>query len=720
MTASHTKAIEALEALAHLVREQADVSRLARLTKAMISIVDDGGQESILPIWAICASLDDADVRRSFSYIFARYASSLEDIRWVPLLWLVSSPASSDESSIINTLTALQQHPSIGGIAQTALRQQVGLFLLRAAHFSDITLEAAAEVIASYAREDALVGVLSEPDVARLVARFREVSVEDDDKASIATEAIEALLAHTYVEQFPPAAIALRAWVIATGPAPVENDWAKVVSRAEEIARGYVAHYAEFDELAQCAAESHAAAFDLRIGGRWADSGLLPFDFFQKLLFSWRRVYSTIREGLAALLAGPQFFVLAPTHGSFVARVLVVPANDQPELEGEVATALTTKLGSIVSDDTTMTSAERNEFAPLLSLVAEHGVTLDLGAVSDRAHRVRERVFITPNRARRIVEGIAPAPSTPTAQPVEVLGTLDAANHRSGQFEILPADGSDRIKGSILAGGRNVLLNRVIGQLYSFELVREGSGDSARWTLLKLRRQGQSAAEQDDIGEPRWPALGAAVRSAEPTVDFEVTGGAEVRPNRKHRDFVLPTKISDAAIGISRLSRDLTSVESLPELPSEISSELVPQVDNLTRIVDVVRILASRRELSEETLGIAQRHVDYAKQAARALNLLTETGELTKAGTAMARLPPGRVVTFLVGQFETSIFGRAWIAWSGATGVKDLNPETAWDFLRKRAGWTREGMIKRRGRTLRRWAVDLKSGVLQPIRGRGV
>ena len=47
------------------------------------------------------------------------------------------------------------------------------------------------------------------------------------------------------------------------------------------------------------------------------------------------------------------------------------------------------------------------------------------------------------------------------------------------------------------------------------------------------------------------------------------------------------------------------------------------------------------------------------------------------------------------------------MAWANVTCVDDLDPDTAFDFLRARSDLG-EAMVERRGRTLKRWARDLR------------
>ncbi len=141
----------------------------------------------------------------------------------------------------------------------------------------------------------------------------------------------------------------------------------------------------------------------------------------------------------------------------------------------------------------------------------------------------------------------------------------------------------------------------------------------------------------------------------------------------------------------------------------------LPQVDAFDRIVEALRALRENGEISERTIELSQRHVNYVKHAARILGLLTPGGAITDAGRRLSRAKAPESLSLLRAQFEQSKVGRAWIAWAGAISLTEVAPESAADFLRSLPGLP-ESMAIRRGRTLRRWCTTLKSAVLEDPR----
>ncbi len=145
-----------------------------------------------------------------------------------------------------------------------------------------------------------------------------------------------------------------------------------------------------------------------------------------------------------------------------------------------------------------------------------------------------------------------------------------------------------------------------------------------------------------------------------------------------------------------------------------IGSETVPQVDSLARIVQAMSVVASGKELSTQTIDLSRRHVNYVKHAARLLGLLSTSGELSLAGKKLTSLSGADQVSLLARQFELSACGRAWMNWSNANAISEVDPSSAERFLSEKSTLP-PTMVERRGRTLRRWCKDLASGAAHEI-----
>lgn len=141
----------------------------------------------------------------------------------------------------------------------------------------------------------------------------------------------------------------------------------------------------------------------------------------------------------------------------------------------------------------------------------------------------------------------------------------------------------------------------------------------------------------------------------------------------------------------------------------QVASGDVPQSDSFERIIQVVALIAKGVVLSPETIDLSERHINYHKQAARILGLLDGEGAATQAGKAVATLAPNRQFDLLRIQFEMSRCGQAWLNFANVQGIEQIAPEQAEAFLRRRARLS-NSMVARRGRCLRRWVRDLKTG----------
>jgi hypothetical protein len=226
---------------------------------------------------------------------------------------------------------------------------------------------------------------------------------------------------------------------------------------------------------------------------------------------------------------------------------------------------------------------------------------------------------------------------------ITVVGKLNGANHRTGLVEIAVVDG-EPIRAKAPPPLRGLLLKRVIGSGYTFRIHRGETADGS-WKL-----------EAIDPVDPSDELIESLTLKPEPTV---------------------------------------------------LTSKLVPQ-QNLQRVVQLVRVVASGAIASADTMGMAdtdstKRHINYIKQAAHVLRLISEAGELLSAGRTLAALPEQHVMQFLAFQFETSVVGKAWLQWSEVDDVFELDPSTAEVFLAESELGLAESMARRRGRTLRNW-----------------
>lgn len=412
------------------------------------------------------------------------------------------------------------------------------------------------------------------------------------------------------------------------------------------------------DTLASYEARDQARVFqavveEIHLDGPDASEGRLGIETFEKLIHSWK---STIRESVAsiapAVAEGMSTFALVPVAGSFVIRFLLQSSQRSVLEQSFSAVSRLVKNPAELLSDTTLTPETRAQVFTFLDVLAQKELNavmsfIDADKFTSQRQPIRART-LSPQLVR-----LRQRKRQSTDGSREVTGILDAANHRVGTFEII-ADDSEQIKGDVLAAQRILLLQKVIGRRYKFGLKET------------------------------------------------ITTGT---PGRDERRTVLTSVSSIDGVALSE--PEVFQVKSGP-----LQTGDVPQQDRLDRIVEVVRVIASSEELVPERLHMedtasSRRHLDYMKHGAKVLELLAEDGSLTGAGLSLAHLPDSRVLDLLSVQFELSVVGRSWKEWASAKDLRELDPETAIQFLKERG--LPKSMAERRGRTLRRWLKELGS-----------
>jgi hypothetical protein len=138
-----------------------------------------------------------------------------------------------------------------------------------------------------------------------------------------------------------------------------------------------------------------------------------------------------------------------------------------------------------------------------------------------------------------------------------------------------------------------------------------------------------------------------------------------------------------------------------------LDSGQIPQADDMTRLFRLLDLLRDGVEVTAESLEVVPRQVNYYKQAGRILHLLSDDNELTGGGTQVARLGHDERRMSLAVLFEESDCGAAWISWSGAATLVELDPESAVAFIRAAVPALSPVTAKRRAQTLTAWQKEL-------------
>ena len=135
-----------------------------------------------------------------------------------------------------------------------------------------------------------------------------------------------------------------------------------------------------------------------------------------------------------------------------------------------------------------------------------------------------------------------------------------------------------------------------------------------------------------------------------------------------------------------------------------IDSNAVPEADDLDRVFCIIDMVVRREELDAGVLGITPRQVGYYRRAAQILGLLDDSCVLTAGGRLIARLSTieDRLRATVV-HFESSSCGDAWIRWAEKQTLKNLDPDSAFAFLRSCCPGLKESTARRRAQTLQAW-----------------
>ncbi len=142
-----------------------------------------------------------------------------------------------------------------------------------------------------------------------------------------------------------------------------------------------------------------------------------------------------------------------------------------------------------------------------------------------------------------------------------------------------------------------------------------------------------------------------------------------------------------------------------------IDSNKVPQANKLERVIEVVKILSDRSELTHEHLeGLTtKRQVSYYTHAAQCLGLLHKNLSLTSAGEVLLqRESEAAQYEYLANRFESSDFGWAWMKWAQVKNLTELDENSAEAFIKECVKGLHRGTIKRRARGLSAWVKTLK------------
>ncbi len=139
-----------------------------------------------------------------------------------------------------------------------------------------------------------------------------------------------------------------------------------------------------------------------------------------------------------------------------------------------------------------------------------------------------------------------------------------------------------------------------------------------------------------------------------------------------------------------------------------ISSELVPQANDMDRLIRLIYNLANNIPFNDKSEEITPRQINYYKRAAKLLGLLKENGfALQPLGWKLAK-EENRIdqVRILAEAFENSVCGWAWMKYCNVDKITDIPPDSATNFLINKANGLSDDTAKRRSTSLISWATE--------------
>ncbi|AUW09012.1 DUF6575 domain-containing protein [Klebsiella michiganensis] len=134
----------------------------------------------------------------------------------------------------------------------------------------------------------------------------------------------------------------------------------------------------------------------------------------------------------------------------------------------------------------------------------------------------------------------------------------------------------------------------------------------------------------------------------------------------------------------------------------------VPQANLIDQVFKIVELKWKGIYLDLISTGLDPRHILYYIHAGKILGLLNENGSISAMGQQLAESDHEKRLRIAARGFEASHCGWAWIQWSQAKNLSELDPTTAEPFLFDMCLSLSDKTKKRRASTLRQWCEALQ------------
>lgn len=139
-----------------------------------------------------------------------------------------------------------------------------------------------------------------------------------------------------------------------------------------------------------------------------------------------------------------------------------------------------------------------------------------------------------------------------------------------------------------------------------------------------------------------------------------------------------------------------------------VGSYQIPQANIIDQVFKIVELKWRDKHLNLISTGLDDRHILYYIHAAKILGFLNSNNSVSALGQQVAESDHEKRLRIAARSFESSHCGWAWITWSQAKNLSELDPKTAEAFLLEKCLSLSVTTIERRASTLRQWVEALK------------
>jgi hypothetical protein len=256
----------------------------------------------------------------------------------------------------------------------------------------------------------------------------------------------------------------------------------------------------------------------------------------------------------------------------------------------------------------------------------------------------------------------------------------------------------------------NDLYSSIINSFDEKDLVRPVSGRPGSFVL-------SFQAEKMQKVEPLLKELSDLIGAKGDIVSFIKNNNIDVQMLSALFDSVVNTSSSfelksnytDEVVLIVRKADAEFYSKTLAKMSAQVvGGYQVPQANLIDQVFKIVELKWKGIYLDVISTGLDPRHILYYIHAGKILGLLNENGSVSALGQQLAESEHEKRLRIAARGFESSHCGWAWIQWSQAKNLSELDASTAEPFLFDMCLSLSDKTKKRRASTLRQWCEALQ------------